>query len=57
MKNKCKFKNYYLLIGAIFLSIALILKRYSNMNDIVLGFLFGISIGLLLLSGLYKIKK
>ncbi|KXB66497.1 hypothetical protein HMPREF3181_00715 [Parvimonas sp. KA00067] len=57
MKNKCKFKNYYLPIGAIFLSIALILKRYSNINDIVLGFLFGISIGLLLLSGLYKIKK
>ena len=40
-------KNNQILIGIIFLVLAIILNKTSNVSDLILGILYGISIGLL----------
>lgn len=46
-------KNNQILIGIIFLVLAIILNKTSNVSDLVLGILYGISIGMLSM-GIYK---
>ena len=40
-------KNNQILIGIIFLVLAIILNKTSNVSDLILGILYGISIGML----------
>ena len=40
-------KNKQIVIGIIFLILAIILNKTSNISDLVLGILYGISIGML----------
>lgn len=46
-------KNNQILIGIIFLVLAIILNKTSNVSDLILGILYGISIGMLSM-GIYK---
>lgn len=46
-------KNNQILIGIIFLVLAIILNKTSNVSDLILGILYGISIGILIV-GIYK---
>ena len=46
-------KNNQILIGIIFLVLAIILNKTSNVSDLVLGILYGISIGMLSI-GIYN---
>ena len=40
-------KNKYVPIGMVFLILAIVLNKTSNISDLVVGILFGISIGVL----------
>jgi len=40
-------KNNQIVIGIIFLVLAIILNKTSNVSDLILGILYGISIGML----------
>ena len=40
-------KNKYVSIGMLFLVLAIILKEITNISDLVIGILYGISIGVL----------
>ena len=42
-------KNKYVSLGMMFLILAIILSVSSNVNDLFVGMLFGISLGILLL--------
>ena len=42
-------KNKYVSLGMMFLILAIILSVASNVNDLFVGMLFGISLGILLL--------
>lgn len=46
-------KNKQIVIGIIFLVTAIILNKTSNISDLILGILYGISIGMLSM-GIYK---
>lgn len=46
-------KNNQILIGIIFLVLAIILNKTSNISDLILGILYGISIGMLSM-GIYN---
>ena len=46
-------KNNQILIWIIFLVLAIILNKTSNVSDLILGILYGISIGILIV-GIYK---
>ena len=46
-------KNKPIVIGIIFLVTAIILNKTSNISDLILGILYGISIGMLSM-GIYK---
>ena len=46
-------KNNQIVIGIIFLVLAIILNKTSNVSDLVLGILYGISIGMLSI-GIYN---
>ncbi|WP_455515400.1 hypothetical protein [Pseudostreptobacillus sp.] len=46
-------KNKQIVIGMIFLVTAIILNKTSNINDLILGILYGISIGILIV-GIYN---
>lgn len=46
-------KNNKILIGIIFLVLAIILNKTSNVSDLILGILYGISIGMLSM-GIYN---
>ncbi len=46
-------KNNQIVIGIIFLVLAIILNKTSNVSDLILGILYGISIGMLSM-GIYK---
>lgn len=46
-------KNNQILIGIIFLVLAIILNKTSNVSDLILGILYGISIGMLSI-GIYN---
>ena len=46
-------KNNKILIGIIFLVLAIILNKTSNISDLILGILYGISIGMLSM-GIYN---
>ena len=46
-------KNKQIVIGIIFLVTAIILNKTSNISDLILGILYGISIGILIV-GIYK---
>ena len=46
-------KNNQKVIGIIFLVLAIILNKTSNVNDLILGILYGISIGMLSM-GIYN---
>ncbi|MGP1494609.1 MAG: hypothetical protein ACTTIS_04535 [Streptobacillus sp.] len=46
-------KNNQILIGIIFLVLAIILNKTSNVSDLILGILYGISIGMLSM-GIYN---
>lgn len=46
-------KNKQIVIGMLFLVIAIILSKTSNISDLILGILYGISIGMLSM-GIYK---
>ena len=40
-------KNKYLPIGMVFMILAIVLNKTSNISDLVVGILYGISIGVL----------
>jgi len=40
-------KNKYVSIGMVFLILAIVLNKTSNISDLVVGILYGISIGVL----------
>ncbi|TFU95894.1 hypothetical protein E4T68_02965 [Granulicatella sp. WM01] len=42
-------KNKYIPIGIVCLVLAIILNKTSNISDLVIGILYGLSIGILLL--------
>ncbi len=46
-------KNNQIVIGIIFLVLAIILNKTSNVSDLILGILYGISIGMLSM-GIYN---
>lgn len=46
-------KNNQIVIGIIFLVLAIILNKTSNVSDLILGILYGISIGMLSI-GIYN---
>lgn len=46
-------KNKQIVIGIIFLILAIILNKTSNISDLILGILYGISIGILIV-GIYN---
>ena len=46
-------KNKQIVIGMIFLVVAIILNKTSNISDLILGILYGISIGILSM-GIYR---
>lgn len=46
-------KNKQIVIGIIFLILAIILNKTSNVSDLILGILYGISIGMLSM-GIYN---
>ena len=46
-------KNKQIVIGIIFLILAIILNKTSNISDLILGILYGISIGILSM-GIYN---
>lgn len=46
-------KNKGIVIGMLFLVIAIILNKTSNISDLILGILYGISIGILSM-GIYR---
>ena len=49
-------KNKYVPIGILFLILAIVLNRTSNLSDLVVGILYGISIGVLI-TGIIKNRK
>ena len=49
-------KNKYVPIGMLFMVLALVLNRTSNLSDLVVGILYGISIGVLI-TGIIKNRK
>ena len=49
-------KNKYVSIGMLFLVIAIILKEITNISDLVIGILYGISIGVFTI-GIINSKK
>jgi len=49
-------KNNYAPIGMLFLVLAIVLNRISNISDLVIGILYGISIGILI-TGIIKNRK
>ena len=49
-------KNKYVPIGMLFLVLAIVLNRTSNLSDLVVGILYGISIGVLI-TGIIKNRK
>ncbi len=53
MKSK---KNKQIAAGMLFLVLAIILNRVSNINDLVIGILYGISIGVFTI-GIINSKK
>ena len=48
--------NKYRTLGMVFLVLALVLSKVANVNDFIIGMLYGISIGILILSLLKKKK-
>ena len=46
-------KNNQIVIGIIFLVLSIILNKTSNVSDLILGILYGISIGMLSM-GIYN---
>ena len=49
-------KNKYVSLGMMFLILAIILSVASNVNDLFVGMIYGISLGILIL-GLLTIQK
>jgi len=49
-------KNNYVLIGMLFLVLAIVLNVISNISDLAIGILYGISIGILI-TGIIRKKK
>ena len=49
-------KNNYVPIGMLFLVLAIVLNRISKISDLVIGILYGISIGILI-TGIIKNRK
>lgn len=49
-------KNKYVPIGMVFLILAIVLNKTSNISDLVVGILYGISIGVLTV-GIISSKK
>lgn len=48
--------NKYRTLGMVFLVLALVLSKVANVNDFIIGMLYGISIGILILSLLKRNK-
>ncbi len=48
--------NKYRTLGMVFLVLALVLSKVANVNDCIIGMLYGVSIGILILSLLKKKK-
>ena len=42
-------KNKYVSLGMMFLILAIILSAVSNVNDLLIGMIYGISLGILIL--------
>lgn len=49
-------KNIYIPVGMLFLVLAIVLNRISNISDLVIGILYGISIGIFI-TGIIKNRK
>ncbi|EFI41377.1 hypothetical protein [Peptoniphilus sp. oral taxon 386] len=49
-------KNKQVPVGMLFLVLAIILNRVSNVSDLLIGIMYGISIGLLLI-GIFSNRK
>lgn len=49
-------KNIYIPVGMLFLVLAIVLNRISNISDLVIGILYGISIGIFI-TGIIKNGK
>lgn len=50
-------KNKYVSLGMMFLILAIILSAVSNVNDLFIGMLYGISLGILILGLLVTQKR
>ena len=48
--------NKYRTLGMVFLVLALVLSKVANVNDFISGMLYGVSIGILILSLLKRNK-
>lgn len=48
-----RIKNQYLVIGILFLVLAIILNKIGQLNDLIIGILYGISFSLFMMS-IYK---
>jgi hypothetical protein len=48
--------NKYRTLGMVFLVLALVLSKVANVNDFIIGMLYGVSIGILILSLLKRNK-
>lgn len=49
-------KNKYVPMGMLFLSLAIILNKISNVSDLIIGILYGISI-VVLIVGIFNNRK
>ena len=50
-------KNKYVSLGMMFLILAIVLSAASNVNDLFIGMLYGISLGILILGLLVNQKS
>ena len=50
-------KNKYVSLGMMFLILAIVLSMASNVNDLFVGMLYGISLGILILGLLVTQKR
>ena len=50
-------KNKYVSLGMMFLILAIILSAVSNVNDLLIGMIYGISLGILILGLLVNQKS
>ncbi len=49
--------KYLLPIGLLLLSMSIVLRQFSKLPDALLGFMMGVSVGLLLLSLIRKVRS